>query len=239
MSKDHLVVDGSNIATEGRTAPSLAQLNDAVTDFLKEHSFANVVVMVDATFPNRIDASERAEYEEAILAGELLTPARRCGGSRRRVRVADRGAHRCHHPLQRLVPGVPREQPVALRGGSAVGRQARARCGLGVRPAGAGEGTDEPSFVPRRQEEGRTEPRRPPAPQVKDRAGRLRRLDGSDDVPTSEPPQARHRTDDPGPLREPNPVPGRRMRPPGPPPRQDDAAAVATRSTPLRCSSVS
>ncbi|HPG13797.1 MAG TPA: hypothetical protein PK434_03875, partial [Microthrixaceae bacterium] len=74
MSKDHLVVDGSNIATEGRTAPSLAQLNDAVTDFLKDHSFANVVVIVDATFPNRIDASERAEYEEAILAGELLTP---------------------------------------------------------------------------------------------------------------------------------------------------------------------
>ncbi len=74
MSTDHLVVDGSNIATEGRTAPSLAQLNDAVTDFVREHPFDNVVVIVDATFPNRIDESERTEYEEALLAGELLTP---------------------------------------------------------------------------------------------------------------------------------------------------------------------
>ena len=30
MANEHLVVDGSNIATEGRTAPSLAQLDDAV-----------------------------------------------------------------------------------------------------------------------------------------------------------------------------------------------------------------
>ena len=74
MSQEHLVVDGSNIATEGRTAPSLAQLNDAVTEFVREHPFTNVVVIVDATFPNRIDESERAEYEEALLAGELLTP---------------------------------------------------------------------------------------------------------------------------------------------------------------------
>ena len=34
MSKEHLVVDGSNIATEGRTAPSLAQLNDATRNIL-------------------------------------------------------------------------------------------------------------------------------------------------------------------------------------------------------------
>ena len=74
MSKEHLVVDGSNIATEGRTAPSLAQLNEAVTEFVKAHAYDNVVVIVDATFPNRIDESERAEYEEALLAGELLTP---------------------------------------------------------------------------------------------------------------------------------------------------------------------
>ena len=67
-------MDGSNIATEGRTAPSLAQLNEAVTEFVKAHAYDNVVVIVDATFPNRIDESERAEYEEALLAGELLTP---------------------------------------------------------------------------------------------------------------------------------------------------------------------
>jgi hypothetical protein len=35
MANSQLVVDGSNIATEGRTAPSLAQLDEAVSDFLK------------------------------------------------------------------------------------------------------------------------------------------------------------------------------------------------------------
>jgi hypothetical protein len=74
MASSQLVVDGSNIATEGRTAPSLAQLDEAVRDFLKEHAFDNVVVVVDATFPNRIDQAERETYEQAILAGELLTP---------------------------------------------------------------------------------------------------------------------------------------------------------------------
>jgi len=39
MTETHLVVDGSNIATEGRTAPSLAQLNDAVTAFIADHEF--------------------------------------------------------------------------------------------------------------------------------------------------------------------------------------------------------
>jgi len=74
MANSQLVVDGSNIATEGRTAPSLAQLDEAVSDFLKEHHFDNVVVVVDATFAHRIDQSEREAYEEAVLAGELLTP---------------------------------------------------------------------------------------------------------------------------------------------------------------------
>ena len=74
MANSHLVVDGSNIATEGRTAPSLAQLDEAVRDFTKEHHFDNVVVVVDATFAHRIDPSEREVYEEATIAGELLTP---------------------------------------------------------------------------------------------------------------------------------------------------------------------
>ena len=74
MTETHLVVDGSNIATEGRTAPSLAQLNDAVTAFIQDHRFDNVVVVVDATFPKRIDSSEVAEFEAAVLAGEILTP---------------------------------------------------------------------------------------------------------------------------------------------------------------------
>ena len=74
MIRSHVVVDGSNIATEGRTTPSLRQLDDAVKAFLDEHPIETLTVVVDATFPNRIDPSERPEYEEAILAGELVTP---------------------------------------------------------------------------------------------------------------------------------------------------------------------
>ena len=74
MTDQHLVVDGSNIATEGRTAPSLEQLNVAVTSFIEQHPFDNVVVVVDATFPNRITSAEVDEFEAAVLAGEVLTP---------------------------------------------------------------------------------------------------------------------------------------------------------------------
>src|SRR5690606_35142331 len=74
MSSAHVVVDGSNIATEGRTLPSLQQLDEAVTAFLAEHPTDVVTVVVDATFGHRIDASERERFEEAVLAGELITP---------------------------------------------------------------------------------------------------------------------------------------------------------------------
>src|SRR4051812_46660650 len=74
MELKHVVVDGSNIATEGRSLPSLKQLDEAVRSFLAENPTEHVTVIVDATFGHRIDASERAEYEEAILAGELITP---------------------------------------------------------------------------------------------------------------------------------------------------------------------
>ncbi|MCB0951584.1 MAG: hypothetical protein KDB13_02395, partial [Microthrixaceae bacterium] len=74
MTETHLVVDGSNIATEGRSDPSLKQLDEAVRALMAERSFDNVVVVVDATFPNRIDQSERDEFEEAVEAGEVLTP---------------------------------------------------------------------------------------------------------------------------------------------------------------------
>jgi hypothetical protein len=74
MIRSHVVVDGSNIATEGRTTPSLRQLDEAVKAFLAEHEVETLTVVVDATFPNRVDPSERAEFEEALLAGELVTP---------------------------------------------------------------------------------------------------------------------------------------------------------------------
>lgn len=70
----HVVVDGSNIATEGRSTPSLKQLNEAVVSFLEEHPGIQVTVVVDATFGHRIEESERAEFEEAYSHGELTSP---------------------------------------------------------------------------------------------------------------------------------------------------------------------
>jgi Zc3h12a-like Ribonuclease NYN domain/S1 RNA binding domain len=74
MPMKHVVIDGSNIATEGRDAPSLAQLDEAVRAFIDEYAPEVVTVVVDATFPNRIDAQERRTYEEAVAANELITP---------------------------------------------------------------------------------------------------------------------------------------------------------------------
>jgi hypothetical protein len=69
-----VVVDGSNIATEGRSAPSLAQLDEAVRAYLAEHPDADITVVVDATFGHRIDDSERQLFEEARSAGEMVSP---------------------------------------------------------------------------------------------------------------------------------------------------------------------
>lgn len=70
----HVIVDGSNVATEGRETPSLAQLDEAVQAFIREYEPEIVTVVVDATFPNRIARNERKSYEEAVVAGEIITP---------------------------------------------------------------------------------------------------------------------------------------------------------------------
>jgi len=70
----HVVVDGSNLATEGRALPSLAQLNDAVTAFMEEHPDALITVVVDATFGHRIDQREVAEFDEAVANNEVVAP---------------------------------------------------------------------------------------------------------------------------------------------------------------------
>jgi len=75
MADRYIVVDGSNIATEGRELPSLAQLDQAVRAFMQERSGEEeVIVVVDATFGHRIDASERPEFEQAERAGEIVSP---------------------------------------------------------------------------------------------------------------------------------------------------------------------
>ncbi len=70
----HVVVDGSNLATEGRTLPSLKQLIEGVLDFRGENPDAEVVVVVDATFGHRIDDAERPLFEDAIVHQEIVSP---------------------------------------------------------------------------------------------------------------------------------------------------------------------
>lgn len=69
-----VVVDGSNLATEGRSTPSLAQLDEAVQAFHGERPNDEIIVVVDASFGYRIDESERKIFEEAEEAGEIVSP---------------------------------------------------------------------------------------------------------------------------------------------------------------------
>ncbi len=69
-----VVVDGSNLATEGRSVPSLAQLDEAVRAYAAEDPSAEIVVVVDASFGHRIDPSERAQLEAAEQHGEVVAP---------------------------------------------------------------------------------------------------------------------------------------------------------------------
>jgi hypothetical protein len=70
----HVVVDGSNLATEGRTFPSLEQLDEAVRAYASEDPGASIIVVVDATFEHRVGDAEREEVREAMLNGEVISP---------------------------------------------------------------------------------------------------------------------------------------------------------------------
>jgi hypothetical protein len=68
------VVDGSNIATEGRSKPSLEQLNEAVDAFKQEYPDVRVTVVVDATFGHRIAKKEVTAFDTAVANNDLVTP---------------------------------------------------------------------------------------------------------------------------------------------------------------------
>ena len=68
------MVDGSNLATEGRTLPSLKQLDEAVRAYAAEDPGASIIVVVDATFEHRVSDAEREEVRQAMLNGEIISP---------------------------------------------------------------------------------------------------------------------------------------------------------------------
>jgi hypothetical protein len=74
MASRHVIVDGSNIATEGNSFPTLRQLDEAVREFMSENPDDIVTVVVDATFGHRIPEDERERFEQAELAGEIVSP---------------------------------------------------------------------------------------------------------------------------------------------------------------------
>jgi len=74
MDSPFVVVDGSNIATEGRSTPSLSQLDDAVHALQEQLPDKQVIVVVDATFGHRIDPSERDAFDEAVAHSEIVSP---------------------------------------------------------------------------------------------------------------------------------------------------------------------
>lgn len=73
-NKPIVVIDGSNLATEGRSEPSLSQLRDMLRAYKKESPNTNLVVVVDATFEHRIPEKERSQCESMIRSGDLITP---------------------------------------------------------------------------------------------------------------------------------------------------------------------
>jgi hypothetical protein len=74
MPARHVVVDGSNIATEGSSLPTLKQLDEAVREFLTENPDDIVTVVVDATFGHRIPVEERKRFEQAELEADVVSP---------------------------------------------------------------------------------------------------------------------------------------------------------------------
>ncbi len=70
----HAVIDGSNLATEGRKEPSLAQLDEAVRAIDAEYDFAQITVIVDATFEHRVAKTETKAARKAIDDNDILTP---------------------------------------------------------------------------------------------------------------------------------------------------------------------
>ncbi len=74
MSRRQVIVDGSNLATEGRSLPSLEQLDQAVREFIGENPDDQVTVVVDASFGHRIDPRELPTFEEAEAAGDVVSP---------------------------------------------------------------------------------------------------------------------------------------------------------------------
>ena len=140
-----VVVDGSNIATEGRShaEPEAAQRRGAGVPRASTRT-PLITVVVDATFGHRIDKQESGEFDDAVAHNELVAPPAGAIGRGDAFVLSIANKVGATHPQQRLVPGVPRQLPVAVRRGPPHRRQAGAQRRLGVRRPAAGQGRRQP-----------------------------------------------------------------------------------------------
>ncbi len=87
MPARHVVVDGSNMATEGSSLPSLQQLDEAVREYLIENPDDSVTVVVDATFGHRIPSGRAEALRASRIGGRDRQPAGRGNRTGRRLFV--------------------------------------------------------------------------------------------------------------------------------------------------------
>jgi hypothetical protein len=69
-----VVVDGSNLATEGRPLPSLRQLQEAVAAFREDYPDDRIIIVADATFGHRINSKEVEEFDLLVDHGQITCP---------------------------------------------------------------------------------------------------------------------------------------------------------------------
>ena len=110
----HVVVDGSNIATEGPLAAQPRAAQRRGDGFMEEHPDAVITVVVDATFGHRIDKKEVAEFD----AGGRQQRTRRSAGRRHRARRRVRARHRPQGEARRSSPTTPSRSSTPTTSGS-------------------------------------------------------------------------------------------------------------------------
>ena len=62
------------MATEGRSDPSLAQLDEVLRAFQAENPRVELIVVADATFAHRVAPGERARFQQREIEGTIVTP---------------------------------------------------------------------------------------------------------------------------------------------------------------------
>ena len=166
MTDTTLVVDGSNIATEGRTAPNLQQLDEAVPR-LHRRAPPRSRDRRGRTRPSDIGSTPRrslaSKRPSSTATWSRLRPGPSDEATHSSCRFADRSNRQ--RVLQRFVPGVPRHLRLAVRQRPAGRRQARTSDRLGVRRTDS-RCAGRPAVAPSASPNNGLSPARPPAAQV-------------------------------------------------------------------------